>query len=411
MYSLKINIKQGGLKIMKTKQLIENEKKYLMQTYTQPDMILDKGEGLKVWDLEGKLYYDFIGGIAVNALGYCHPKVVEAIKNQVEKLIHCSNLFYSEPQIILAKKLVEISCGDKVFFGNSGAEVNEGAIKLAVKYFKEQNKDKHKIIYMKNSFHGRTIGTLAATGKYKYQKDYLPLLPKFKQAIFNDLNSIKEVVDDQVAAIMVEPIQGESGINIASKEFIEGLRKLCNKKDMLLIFDEIQCGLGRTGKVFAYQYYKVEPDILTLAKSLGGGLPIGALIAKEKVASSFKPGDHGTTFGGNPVACAAAIAYLKVLQEENLITKCKEKGEYFKKKIEELKEKYPKFIKEARMIGLMVGLEIEKDGSEVVKKCLKEGVLINCTAGNVLRFLPSLIVKEEEIDYLIGVLDKIFKKI
>ena len=395
---------------MKTKELIENEKNYLMQTYTRPDMILDKGEGMKVWDLEGRQYYDFIGGIAVNALGYSHPKLVQAIKNQAEKLIHCSNLYYSEPQIILAQMLVELSCGDKVFFGNSGAEVNEGAIKLAVKYFKEQNKDKHKIIYMKNSFHGRTIGTLAATGKYKYQKDYLSLLPKFEQVIFNDLNSVKEAVDDQVAAIIVEPIQGEGGINIASKEFIKGLRELCNKKDMLLIFDEIQCGLGRTGKIFAYQYYNVEPDILTLAKSLGGGIPIGALIAKEKVASSFKPGDHGTTFGGNPVACAAAISFLKVLQEENLITKCKEKGEYFKKKIEELKEKYPKFIKEARIIGLMVGLEIEKNGPEVVKKCLEKWVLINCTAGNVLRFLPPLIVKEEEIDYLIKILDEIFKE-
>jgi len=395
---------------MKTKQLIENEKKYLMQTYTRPAMVLDKGEGMKIWDLEGKQYYDFIGGIAVNALGYSHPKLVQAIKNQAEKLIHCSNLYYSEPQIILAQMLVELSCGDKVFFGNSGAEVNEGAIKIAVKYFKDQGKDKHKIIYMKNSFHGRTIGTLAATGKYKYQKDYLPLLPKFKEAIFNDLESVKATVDDQVAAIIVEPIQGEGGINIASKEFIEGLGELCNKKDMLLIFDEIQCGLGRTGKVFAYQYYNVEPDILTLAKSLGGGLPIGALIAKEKVASSFKPGDHGTTFGGNPVACAAANAYLKVLQEENLITKCKEKGEFFKKKLEELKEKYPKFIKEARIIGLMVGLEIEKDGPEIVKKCLEKGVLINCTAGNVLRFLPPLIVEEKEIDYLIEILDKVFQR-
>ena len=395
---------------MKTEELIENEKKYLMQTYTRPAMVLDKGEGMKVWDLEGTQYYDFIGGIAVNALGYSHPKLVQAIKNQAEKLIHCSNLYYSEPQIILARMLVELSYGDKVFFGNSGAEVNEGAIKLAVKYFKEQNKDKHTIIYMKNSFHGRTIGTLAVTGKYKYQKDYLPILPKFKQAIFNDLNSVKEAVDDQVAAIIVEPIQGEGGINIASKEFIEGLRELCNKKDMLLIFDEIQCGLGRTGKIFAYQYYGVEPDILTLAKSLGGGIPIGALIAKDKIASSFKPGDHGTTFGGNPVACAAAIAYLKVLKEENLTTKCKEKGEYFKKKLEELKEKYPKFIKEARIIGLMVGLEIEKDGPEIVKKCLKKGILINCTAGNVLRFLPPLIVKEEEIDYLIEVLDKVFQR-
>ena len=395
---------------MKTKKLIENEKKYLMQTYTRPAMVLYKGEGMKVWNLEGEQYYDFIGGIAVNALGYGHPKLVQAIKNQAERLIHCSNLYYSEPQITLAKMLVELSCGDKVFFANSGAEVNEGAIKLAVKYFKEQNKGKYKIIYMKNSFHGRTIGTLAATGKYKYQKDYLPLLPKFKQAKFNDLESVKAAVDDQVAAIMVEPIQGEGGINIASKEFIEGLRELCNKKDMLLIFDEIQCGLGRTGKVFAYQYYNVEPDILTLAKSLGGGLPIGALIAKKKVASSFKPGDHGTTFGGNPVACAAAIACLKVLQEGDLIEKCQKKGEYFKAKLEGLKEKYPEKIEQIRVLGLMVGIELKEEGQEIVKKCLEEGVLINCTAGNVLRFLPPLIVKEEEIDYLIEVLDKIFKK-
>ncbi|MDO9555347.1 MAG: aspartate aminotransferase family protein, partial [Atribacterota bacterium] len=334
-----------------------------------------------VWDLEGKQYYDFIGGIAVNALGYSHPKLVQAIKNQAEKLIHCSNLYYSGPQIILAQMLVELSCGDKVFFGNSGAEVNEGAIKIAVKYFKDQGKDKHKIIYMKNSFHGRTIATLAVTGQYKYQKDYLPLLPKFKEAIFNDLESVKAAVDEEVAAVLVEPIQGEGGIKIATQEFIKGLRKLCDKEGILLIFDEIQCGLGRTGKMFAYQHYDIEPDILTLAKSLGGGLPIGALIAKEKAASSFKPGDHGTTFGGNPVACAAAIAYLKVLQEENLIAKCQEKGEYFKKKLEELKEKFPKFIKEARIIGLMVGLEIEKDGPEVVKKCLEKGVLMNCTAG------------------------------
>jgi len=395
---------------MKTKKLIENEKKYLMKTYTRPAMVLDKGEGMKVWDLEGKQYYDFIGGIAVNALGYGHPKLVQAIKNQAERLIHCSNLYYSEPQITLAKMLVELSCGDKVFFANSGAEVNEGAIKLAVKYFKEQNKGKYKIIYMKNSFHGRTIGTLAATGKYKYQKDYLPLLPKFKQAKFNDLESVKAAVDDQVAAIMVEPIQGEGGINIVSKEFIEGLRELCNKKDMLLIFDEIQCGLGRTGKVFAYQYYNVEPDILTLAKSLGGGLPIGALVAKKKVASSFKPGDHGTTFGGNPVACAAAIACLKVLQEGDLIEKCQKKGEYFKAKLEGLKEKYPEKIEQIRVLGLMVGIELKEEGQEIVKKCLEEGVLINCTAGNVLRFLPPLIAKEEEIDYLIEVLDKIFKK-
>ena len=311
-------------------------------------MILDKGEGMKVWDLEGKMYYDFIGGIAVNSLGYCHPKIVEAIHKQSEKLIHCSNLFYSSPQILLAKELVRISCGDKVFFGNSGAEANEAAIKLVVKYFKEQDKEKSKIIYMKNSFHGRTIGTLAATGKYKYQKDYLPLLPSFKQAVFNDIDSVKDAYDEKVAAIIVEPIQGEGGINIATAEFIRGLREFCDSKDILLIFDEVQCGLGRSGKMFAYQNYDVEPDILTLAKPLGGGLPLGALIAKEKVASAYKPGDHGTTFGGNPVACSAALAFLKVLQEDGLLEECQNKDKYFREKLETLKLKYDreKYIRE-----------------------------------------------------------------
>jgi acetylornithine/N-succinyldiaminopimelate aminotransferase len=395
---------------MKTKELIDNEKKYLMQTYSRPGMVLDKGEGMKVWDLEGKQYYDFIGGIAVNTLGYSHPKLVQAIKNQAEKLVHCSNLYYSEPQIILAQMLVELSFGDKAFFGNSGAEVNEGAIKLAVKYFKEQHKDKHKIIYMKNSFHGRTIATLAVTGQYKYQQDYLPLLPKFKEAIFNDLESVKVAVDEKVAAVLVEPIQGEGGVKIATQEFIKGLRKLCNKEGILLIFDEIQCGLGRTGKMFAYQHYGVEPDILTIAKSLGGGIPIGAFIAKNNIASSFKPGDHGTTFGGNPVACAVAIAFLKVLKEEGLIGKCQKKGEYFKDKLKGLKEKYPEKVEEVRGLGLMVGMELKEEGQEIVKKCVEEGVLINCAAKKVLRFLPSLIVKEEEIDYLIEILDKVFQK-
>ena len=396
---------------MKTKELIENEKKYLFQTYSQPPMILDKGKGMKVWDLDGNLYYDFIGGIAVNSLGYCHPKIVKAIKEQSEKLIHCSNLFYHAPQIILAKKLVELSCGDKVFFGNSGAEVNEGAIKLAVKYFKDKNIDKHKIIYMKNSFHGRTIATLAATGKMKYQKDYTALLPEFKQATFNDLDSVKAVFDEKVAAVLVEPIQGEGGIHIATPEFLEGLREFCDEQGILLIFDEIQCGMGRTGKMFAYQNYKVEPDIFTLAKSLGGGLPIGAIIAKDKVAKVFKPGDHATTFGGNPVVCAAALANLQVIEEEGLLKKCKDKEIYFKNKLKKLKENYPDYIKEIRVIGLMVGLEVEKNGPEVVKKCVDEGILMNCTAGNVLRFLPPLIVEEEEIDHLMDILDKIFKVI
>ena len=247
---------------MQTKELIEKEKKYLIPTYTRPAMVLDKGEGMKVWDLEGKQYYDFIGGIAVNALGYSHPKLVQAIKDQAERLIHCSNLYYSEPQVILAQRLVDLSCGDKVFFGNSGAEVNEGAIKIAIKYFKNQGEDKYKIIYMKNSFHGRTIGALAATGQYKYQKDYLPLLPKFKEAIFNDLESVKAAVDEEVAAILVEPIQGEGGIKIATQEFIKGLRELCNKEGILLIFDEIQCGLGRTGKILQLNVLGILNEVI-----------------------------------------------------------------------------------------------------------------------------------------------------
>ena len=381
-----------------------------MQTYQQPMMILDRGKGMKVWDLDGNQYYDFIGGIAVNSLGYCHPRIVEAIHAQSEKLIHCSNLFYQSPQILLAKELVKISCGDRVFFGNSGAEVNEGAIKIAVKYFKEQKKDKFKIIYMNHSFHGRTIATLAATGKYKYQQDYLSLLPAFKQATFNDIDSVTKAYDEKVAAILVEPVQGEGGINIATAEFLRGLREFCDSKGILLIFDEIQCGLGRTGKMFAYQNYPIEPDILTLAKPLGGGLPLGALIAKEKVASVFKPGDHGTTFGGNPVACAAALAFLEVLQQKGFLAECREKGQYFRAKLGKLSIKYPALIKDIRVIGLMVGLEIAKDGPEVVKKMVNEGFLINCTAENVLRFLPPLIVQQAEIDSLIDALDKTFQE-
>ncbi|GAB4114182.1 MAG: acetylornithine transaminase [Candidatus Caldatribacteriota bacterium] len=395
---------------MNNEELIEQEKKYLMQTYSRPKMVLKQGKGMRVWDMEGKEYYDFVGGIAVNNLGYSHSKLVKVIKEQAEKLIHCSNLYYSEPQIKLAQKLVELSCGDKVFFGNSGAEVNEGAIKIAIKYFKNQGEDKFKIIYMKNSFHGRTIATLAATGQYKYQKDYLAILPRFKEAIFNDLNSIKEAFDPEVAAIILEPIQGEGGVYIANREFLEGIKELCIEKNILLIFDEIQCGLGRTGKMFAYQHFGVEPDIITIAKSLGGGTPIGALIAKDKIASSFQPGDHGTTFGGNPLACTAALANLKILEEEGLVKKCLEKGEYFKNRLKELKEKFPAQIKEIRGLGLMIGMELYKEGGEIVNKCLKEGFLINCTAKKVLRFLPPLIVEEKEIDYLIDVLEKIFKQ-
>ena len=396
---------------MESKELIQIEQDYLIRTFKRPAMVLDHGEGIKVWDLEGKLYYDFIGGIAVNSLGYSHPKIVQAICEQAGKIIHCSNLFYNAPQILLGKKLVELSFGDRVFFANSGAEANEAAFKLVAKYFKDQNKDKYKVIYMKNSFHGRTIATVAATGTYKYQKDYLPLLPSFKEATFNDLDSIRDAYDEKVAAIIVEPIQGEGGINIASESFLEGLRDFCDSKDILLIFDEIQCGLGRTGKMFAYQHYGVEPDIMTLAKPIAGGLPLGALIAKEKIAAAFHPGDHGTTFGGNPVACAAALAFLEVLQEDNLLMESQLKGEYFQERLEELKQKYPNLIREIRVIGLMVGLEVVKEGPSIVQKMLDKGFLINCTAEHVLRFLPPLIVEKDEIDLLVETLEGIISEI
>ncbi len=396
---------------MESNELIQAEQEFLVRTFKRPAMVLDHGEGIKVWDLEGKLYYDFIGGIAVNSLGYAHPKIVKAICEQAAKIIHCSNLFYNAPQILLGKELVGLSFGDRVFFANSGAEVNEAAFKLATKYFKDQNKNRYKLIYMKNSFHGRTIATVAATGTYKYQKDYLPLLPPFKEAIFNDLKSVREVYDEEVAAIIVEPVQGEGGINIASEDFLEGLREFCDSKGILLIFDEIQCGLGRTGKMFAYQHYGVEPDIMTLAKPLAGGLPLGAMIAKEKVASVFKPGDHGTTFGGNPVACAAALAFLEVLQDDNLFIECQLKGEYFQEKLAELKQKFPEFIQDIRVIGLMVGVEVAKEGPSIVQKMLDKGFLINCTAEKVLRFLPPLIVQKEEIDLLIRTLEEVITEI
>ena len=396
---------------MESKELIQIEQDYLIRTFKRPAMVLDHGEGIKVWDLEGKLYYDFIGGIAVNSLGYSHPKIVQAICEQAGKIIHCSNLFYNAPQILLGKELVELSFGDRVFFANIGAEANEAAFKLVAKYFKDQNKDKYKAIYMKNSFHGRTIATVAATGTYKYQKDYLPLLPSFKEATFNDLDSIRDAYDEKVAAIIVEPIQGEGGINIASESFLEGLRDFCDSKDILLIFDEIQCGLGRTGKMFAYQHYGVEPDIMTLAKPIAGGLPLGALIAKEKIAAAFHPGDHGTTFGGNPVACAAALAFLEVLQEDNLLMESQLKGEYFQERLEELKQKYPNLIREIRVIGLMVGLEVVKEGPSIVQKMLDKGFLINCTAEHVLRFLPPLIVEKDEIDLLVETFEEIISEI
>jgi len=396
---------------MDSKTLIELSEKYILHTYNRYPVILVKGKGTRVWDLEGKEYLDFVAGLAVCNLGHCHPNVVRAIKEQAEKLIHVSNLYYIEPQIQLAKLLCEHSFATKVFFCNSGAEANEGAIKLARKYSKEKiGEDRYEIITMRNSFHGRTLATLTATAQEKFHKGYSPLVPGFKYVAFNDTEALKKAIDSKTCAIMVEPIQGEGGVNCPSKGYLKDLREICNTEGILLIFDEIQVGMGRTGRLFAYEHEGIEPDIMTIAKSLAGGVPIGALLTNDKVAEGFKPGDHASTFGGNPLATAAGVAALKTILEEGILENCQRVGEYFLSKLQGLKERFS-FIKEVRGKGLILGMELEMEGNKIVKEMIDRGFLINCTSGNVLRFLPALIVNEKEVDQMVDALEDVFMRI
>jgi predicted acetylornithine/succinylornithine family transaminase len=392
---------------MNTQMVIQTDKKYVMQSYPRIPLVIDKGEGVRVWDKEGREYLDFISGIGVNAIGHCHPEILRALTHQAKRLLHCSNLYYIEPQANLARALCEVSFADKAFFSNSGAEANEAAIKLARRWGKGK---RYEIITMKESFHGRTLTTLRATAQTKYQKGFGPFPPGFRYSPFNDFGKLKESISEKTCAIMLEPIQGEGGIHMASEDFMEGVWGICQRKRILLILDEIQCGLGRTGKMFAYQHYGIEPDVMTLAKPLAGGLPMGATLAKEEVASLFKPGDHASTFGGNPLVSSVALAFLKVMEEENLVKKAEEIGEYFGERLKELKAKYS-FIKEIRGKGLMRGVELEFEGKEVVEKCRHQGLLINCTAKKVLRFLPPLMVKGEEIDQAVDVLQGVFEEL
>ena len=383
------------------------DEKYVIHTYKRAPLVLVKGKGTRVWDSEGKEYLDFVAGIAVNGLGHCHPKVVKAIRKQVSQLMHISNLYYIEPQVKLAKLLAENSFGDKSFFCNSGAEAVEAAIKLSRKYGKGE---RYEILCMEGSFHGRTLATLTATGQEKYRKGYAPLTLGFKIVPFNDLEKVKEAISHRTVAVMLEPIQGEGGINIAGDDYLKDIRKLCDENDLLLILDEIQCGMGRTGKLFCYEHYGIEPDIMTLAKSLGGGFPIGCMITKDRIASFFSPGDHASTFGGNPLACSAARAAIAAILEENLIENAAQVGGYFIEKLKELQKKYS-FIKEVRGKGLMIGVELDFEGKDIVTKCQEKGILINCTVDRVLRFVPPLIVTKEEVDKVVDVLDEIFSKI
>ncbi|MBO8137892.1 MAG: acetylornithine transaminase [Desulfotomaculum sp.] len=391
---------------MKSQEVVKMNEKYIMNTYGRIPLVLVKGRGTRVWDAEGKEYLDFVSGLAVNSLGHCHPRVVKAIWSQADTLMHVSNLYHIEPQVRLAKILVENSCADKVFFCNSGAEANEGAIKLARKYAKENyGADKYEIITAKRSFHGRTLATITATGQAKFQQGFEPLPAGFKYVPFNDLEALEQAIGPHTCAVMLEPIQGEGGVYPANKEYLQGVAELCRKNNLLLIFDEVQCGLGRTGSFLAYQRYRVEPDIITLAKALGSGFPIGAVMAKEHAAKAFKPGDHASTFGGNPLACAAALAAVQVLLEEGVIDNARLMGEYFKAELTRLAEKHQR-VEEVRGAGLMIGVELDGPGQEVVSRCQEQGLLINCVGGNVLRFLPPLIVSEKEINTAVDILDK-----
>jgi len=394
-----------------TDKLIEDSKLYLMNTYNRYPVVFVRGRGMKLYDSDGKEYTDFLAGIAVNNLGHCHPKVVVAMQKQAQKLVHVSNYFHIEPQIRLAKMLVQNSFADRVFFCNSGAEANEAAIKLARKYAKENmGPERHEIITAYNSFHGRTIATITATGQEKYQKSFTPLLPGFTYVPFGDVSAVADAITGRTCAVMMEPIQAEGGVRVPPENYFRELRALLDEKGLLLILDEVQTGMGRTGKLFAYEHYGIEPDIMTLAKALGGGAPIGAMLAKESVADTFVPGDHASTFGGNPLACASGLATLEAILEDGwLLSFAARMGEYLKKGLSNLQKKYP-FIRDVRGKGLLIGMELESGAAEVVKEALKEGYVINYTMQDVLRFAPPLIVTEDDIDGLLDILDRIFEK-
>ncbi len=399
---------------MEYKKIIEESERYLMQTYSRFPLVLRKGRGVKVWGADGKEYLDFVGGVAVNVLGHCHPKIVIALQKQAQRLIHVSNYYHIEPQIKLAKLLVTHSFADRVFFCNSGAEASEAAIKLARKYSREHyHEGRYGIITALNSFHGRTMAALTATGQEKFQKGFEPLLPGFTYVPFNDVGALRSAVDKKTCAIMLEPIQGEGGVRIPSETYLKEVREICDDYELLLILDEVQTGMGRTGKLFAYEHHHITPDMMTIAKGLGGGTPIGALLSTEKVASSFKPGNHASTFGGNPLVCAAAVATLETILEDGFVLDhCNRVGKYFLDRLNQLKEYHPEKIIDVRGKGLLLALELTSDSTPIVNACIERGILVaSAGGGNVLRFVPPLIVEEREIDHLVDVLDDVFEKV
>ena len=391
---------------MDKKTIIEETDKYYLPLFGIYQMVMELGQGCRVWDNEGNEYVDAFAGIAVNSLGYNHPVLVKAISEQAAKLMHCSNLYYTEIQAKALRVVAEATGMDRIFFANCGAEGNEGAMKLARKYGVSKAPTKYKIISADESFHGRTFDTLAATGHDYYHVGYGPLSPGHVLVPYGDIKALEAQMDDDVCAVLLEPIQGEGGVHVPPAEYLQQVRALCDKHDALLIFDEVQTGVARTGKWFAYMHSGVKPDVLTFAKGIGGGFPVAGFAVPERLAHVFKPGDHGGTFGGNPLACAAVYATLTTIKSEGLVDKVAEKGEYFKNELRKLQEKYPEKVTDVRGCGLMLGMEVAGEGKPIVESCLANNVIVNCTAGNVIRIVPPLIISKEEIDIVVAALDK-----
>lgn len=399
---------------MKTQEEIFNrdDNNYL-PVFNRYKIVLERGEGAYLYDINGKRYIDFLAGIAVNVLGHNYAPLVEAISKQAAKVIHVSNLYYTEPQAAAAEKLVKLSGLDRAFFANSGAEANEGAIKIARKFAHQFDAEKSQIITAWDSFHGRTLATLTATGQPKYHKGFEPLPGGFDYVHYNNIDELAKKISDKTCAVMLETIQGEGGVYPPKNDYLQKVRELCDKHGALLILDEIQAGIGRSGKFFAYENYGIKPDIVTLAKGLAGGVPIGAFICTEKVAQAFHAGDHGTTFGGNPLACAAANVVLDTVPNEKFLNHVVEVGNYFKNKLIELQQKHSAQISEVRGEGLILGLQLsnsKKSGVEIVNECMKRGAIINCTVGTVLRFIPPLIITNEQVDEVINILDEVLSE-
>jgi acetylornithine aminotransferase len=390
-----------------TTELMAQADQVMAKTYKRFPVVFVEGSGCFLYDTDGRRYTDFVAGIAVCNLGHSHPRICQALANQANILWHVSNLYYTVPQIELGNWLVEHSFADRVFFCNSGAEANEAAIKLARRYFKERNEaNRFRIITMEKSFHGRTMATLSATGQDKIKQGFDPVLEGFDFVPYDDVEMLKKQIGSSTCAVMIEPIQGEGGVRSPDSNYFKAVRKICDDAGVLLILDEIQTGMGRTGKLFAYEHFGIEPDIMTLAKALANGLPVGAMLAKDQFAEAFGPGAHATTFGGTPIVTSAALEVCKVLEDEQLIDQCRNMGAYFKEKLLGLKNRH-QIVTDVRGIGLLLGMKLTIEGAPIVSKCMQKGFLINCIQDNILRFVPPLIIKKEDIDALIDCLDEV----